>query len=874
MRDPALWTVTRLARRVAAWVRRPSVESAMDDEMRYHIECEIQSHIDRGMSRHEAERIARRDFGGVERHKDDARDTRGFTMLDDAARDLGYAARVLRRSPAFAVAVVLTFALGIGCTTTIFSLVHGILLRPLPYKNPAELVALWERNVARNADHNVVSWENFDAWRARTTAFAGMAAMVPAPRTIAGSPAERISAAQVSPSFFAVLGVHPVLGRDFAPEDETNGGGRVAILSDGMWRARFGASASAIGRSIVLDGEAFTIIGVMPEAFEPPRFGWMSDQAIWIPFAVTEQYKSWGRFLHVIARRAPGVTVEAATADLARVGAQLAGEIESNRGWSTNVVALDEQMTGDVRRPLIVVFAAVLVLLLMSVVNVANLVTSFARRRAHELTVRRALGASRARLIRQQLTQSLLLGLLGAGVGVAVTLAAGPALVAFVPDDVPRLDVVKIDGSVLAFGTIVALATTVLFGVISAIRSLSATASTTTARVSARLGGSRLVAAEIALGLVLSAMAALMVRSLINLRSVDLGFQATSVVAGRVSLPSDRYRDAERQGAFFDALLSAVRAVPGVTSASIATTRPFACCAPATVAVDAIRRDENAAGTTDVRFVDESYFATLRVPVIAGGVFAANELRDGPPRAVVTRSLARALWGSENPIGKRVSMKLFGTTTAEVIGVVADVHLADARTAVRPALFLSTARYPSSERDIIVRGSADAPATLAAVREALASLDASLPLYRATSLETAVDTTLARDRFTALLLSAFAVLALLLAAVGVYGVFSSDVTQRRREIGIRLALGADRASVLVLVLRRALVPTAIGLIIGTGAALTLARTMSAMVFGIATTDAVSFVGVGLVLAAVALLATLIPAIRAARVPAVEVIKES
>lgn len=869
MREPSVWPITRLTRRLATWLRRDAAESAMDEEMRYHLECEIAAHVERGMSRADAERAALRDFGGVERHKEDARDTRGFTMLDDASRDVAYAARVLRRSPGFAAAVVLTFALGIGCTTTIFSLVHGILLRPLPYRSPGELVALWERNVSRNAARNVVSAASFEAWRDRSTAFDGMAAMVPAPRTIAGVPVERISAAQVSPSFFRVLGVRPALGRGFAPDDEANGGAHVAILSDGMWRARFGAHASVVGRPIVLDGESYTIIGVMPTGFEPPRFGWMSEQSLWIPFGVTPDNKSWGRFLHVIARRAPGVSVESAMADLKRVGAQLASESESNRGWSTNVVALGEQMTGEVRRPLIVVFAAVSLLLLMSVVNVATLVTSFARRRSHEIAVRRALGASASRLIRHQLAQSLLLGFLGALCGIGVALLGGPVLVALLPGDVPRVEAIRIDSTVLAFGVAIATATTVLFGVVAAMRSVSSPAG---ARVAARLGGFRLIVVEIAIGLVLSVLAALMVRSLVSLRSVDLGFETTSIVAGRVSLPGERYPDAERQRAFFGALLGAVRSMPGVTSASIATTRPFACCAPATVVVDAQRLDENAAGTTDVRFVDESYFATLRVPIIGGSVFAASELRDGPPRAVVTRSLARALWGAENPIGKRVSMKLFGTTVAEVIGVVGDLHLADARTAVRPAVFLSTARFASSERDIIVRGSADAAATLTAIRDALASLDASLPLYRATSLETAVDATIARDRFTAFLLSAFAVLALVLAAVGVYGVFSSDVSRRRREIGIRLALGAGRASVLALVLRRALAPTIAGVAIGAVAALGLARLMSAMLFGVTTSDPISFLAVGMTLILTAGVSTLVPAIRAARVTPVEVMK--
>ena len=850
----------------------------MDAEMRYHIECETKERIDKGMTPDEARRSAMRDFGGVERHKEDARDARGTRPLDDGVRDVRFAMRVLRKNPGFASAVVMTFALGIGCTCAIFSLINGILLRPLPYARPNELVVLWTRNASRGVEHNVSSVPDFVAWRDRTRSFSEIAALVPQPLTLDGSPVERIKAAQVSASYFRLLGVRPALGRDFAPEDEVNGGAPVTILSDALWRSRFSADPSIVGRSISMDGQSFTVIGVMPPNFEPAAFGWMTEHPLFVPGGVALGQRDWGRYLHAIARLRHGVTLEQARADLIRVADQLAHERESNKAWSASLVPLAEQITGDVRRPLAVVFAAVSLLLVMAVVNVANLMTTFTRRRQHELAVRRAIGATPFRLLRQQLALSGVLGIVGTAVGLAVAFAGIRVLVALVPPNLPRMSGVRVDATVLTFASIVAFASTLLFGSLAAIRGMRGQSHaldlTPTTRTTTRLGGSRLVTVEIAIGLVLSVLAALMVRSLINLRSVDLGFRTESVVAGRVSLPSNRYITPEQQRAFFDALLARLRAVPGVTSASVATTRPFECCAPATVAQNPLRAGDKSAEapTTDVRFVDESYFATLRIPVLAGAVFTAAELPNGAPRAVVSRSLARALWGTDDPLGRSLSLKLFGNTIAQVIGVVPDIHLADARTPPRPAAFLSTVRYPSSERDVIMRGSGDVNTMLVAMRQALASVDATIPLYRPTSLESAVEATVAQDRFTTALLGAFAVLSLMLAAVGVYGVLSGDVARRRKEIGIRLALGAKTTTVTGLVLRRALAPALTGVVMGVLVALTLARSMSALVYGVGTYDPMTFVGVAVALLAVAAAATLLPAFRATRVSPLEAIR--
>ncbi|HKW48571.1 MAG TPA: ABC transporter permease [Gemmatimonadaceae bacterium] len=868
----------RLARKLLQWAHRARVEAEMDAEMRDHLDREVAEHVERGVSRDEAVRRARRDFGGIERYKEDARDVLGLRILDDAGRDFQYAVRLLRRNPGFALGVVLTFALGIGCTATIFTLVDGILLRPLPYARPNDLVALWERNVPRALDRNVVSVSLFETWREKTHSFAEIAAMTPAPRTIQGTSAERISAAQVSPSYFRVLGVHPALGRDFTNADELGAGASVTILSDAFWRSHLGGDSAVIGRSIVMDFETYTVIGVMPPDFDPPHYGWMTEYPLWIPFAPTPGNRSWGRFLHVVGRLRPGVSIDHARAELAALSERRSRDEEGDAGWSSSIVPLDQQITGDVRRPLLTLFGAVALLLLIAIVNAASLMTTFTRRRQRELALRRAIGATRARLLRQQLALSATLGVAATLVGLGVALAATRVLIAMMPADVPRVSEARLDGRVMLFTLFVSGVTTIVIGVFSAWPGIlrgGASLDVATNRITARLRGAGLVSAELAIGLVLCVLAMLMIRSFVNLGSVDLGFQPKGVAVGRVSLPSARYKTDTQRRQFFDEIKSRAGAIPGVMSVSIATTSPFACCAPSTNVVDASRVDDRRAPSpvTDVRFVDDAFFQTLRIRLVEGNVFAANEPNDGPARVIVSQSLARALWGHGDAIGRNVAIGLYGTTTAEVIGVVGDIYRGDARTPPRAAAYLSTNRFASSERDVMVRVSSDANAVVASLRDVLRSMDSAIPLYRATTLATTVGETLAEDRLITALLSAFAVLALALAAVGVHGVLSADVTRRRKEIGIRLALGARRRSVYTFVLARALPAAIRGMIIGLVAAVLVSRAMSALVFGIGTSDPLSFGIVTAVLASVAVGSTWLPAFLASRVSPLEAIRE-
>jgi putative ABC transport system permease protein len=610
----------------------------------------------------------------------------------------------------------------------------------------------------------------------------------------------------------------------------------------------------------------------MPPGFQPPRVGWLQEQAFWVPLVPTPQQRSWGRFLLVLGRLRPAVTAAQAATEMAAVSARLAREEPDDRGWTATVVPLAEQMTGDVRTALVVLLGTVALLAAMAVTNVAMLTLARMRRHRHELAMRRALGASRARLMRQLLTQSMLLGAAGAVAGVGVALAGVRLLVRLLPPDLPRAADIRVDAPVLLFGLAAAVAATLVFGCVGALGGSAGGTAThiassmrerTTAR--RRRSAGPLVVTEVALGLVLAALAALMTRSFVALRHVDLGFRAEHVVTARVALSGERYASPARQRAFYAELLGRVRALPGVRAAGLTNTRPLGGLGPATTVSDAARPRSPDAPVADVRFVDREYFAALRIPVVGGVPFDARERPDGVPRVVVNEALTRTLWPGARAVGRRVRLAMFDGIEAEVVGVVGDVRLMDPHASPRPTAYLSAERFPDGTRDLVVRVDG-APATaLASLRATLAALDPTLPLYAARTLDELVDDAVARDRFTTLLLGAFATLALLLAAVGIFGVLSSDVADRRAELGIRFALGARRSAVLLDVVRRAVARAALGVALGTAAALVLARSMTALLFGVGAADAVSFVTVGALLLAVAAAAALLPALHAARV---------
>ena len=862
-------TIRDVAMRALGLVRRGSMERRLDAEMRFHVDMLTEQHIGAGRSPSDARRAALAAFGGLERFKDDARDEYRSRLVDELGQDVRYAVRVIRRNPGFGVAAALTFALGIGASTAIFSVVHGVLLRPLPYKDPDRLVVLWERQPGRGNDRNVVSVPNFEAWRSRARSFDGMAALVPLPATIGVAPnPEHVMGAEVSPGYFETLGVSPALGRTFASSEEQNGGADVIVLSDGFWRSHFGGDDQVIGRTLALDGRPHTIVGVMPSSFDPPRFAWLNDQAFWRPFGPTDNNRGWGRFLLVVGRVKRDVPVNAALREVQGIAAQRATEDKGNEGWSANSVGLSAQITGDARLPLLVLLGAVCLLLLMAVTNVANLTLGLVRRREHELAVRRAIGATWSRLLRQIITLSAVVSAVGCLIGFVAAVGGIRVLVALLPPETPRSGSIRVDAPVLLFTASVSMIAALGGGGGAGLRGGRtgvASRRERGGRAAARLRGGSLVTAEVALGLVLTVLAGLTMRTFEKLRSVDLGFESERLVFARVGVSGAGYRTPEARAAFFDQVLSRVRVLPGVQAASAVSTRPFGGMGPATTLGDASAAETGDSVVADVRYIDADLFRTLRTPLVAGSTFDSRDVLDAPPRVVVNRALAQRFWPSENPIGKRLRVPMFNGIVPEVIGVVGDVHLMDARTPVRGAIYLANARFPMDALDLVVRTSVDGASVAKSLQAIVTTLDPALPVYWVTTLDDMVGRALSRDRFTAALLGAFAVVSLLLAAVGIYGVFAGDVAQRRKEIGIRVALGAPSGGVIALVMRRAMTRAVLGVALGTGGALLAARAMRSLLFGVGASDPVSFVGVAALLLLVSVAATLVPAVRAARV---------
>ena len=864
-------TIRDILMRIRGLAQRRTMESRLDDEMRFHLDMLTEQHVRSGLSPTEARRRALTAFGGMERFKDDARDEYRSRLLDELAQDIRYAVRVIRRNPGFSVASALTFALGVGASTAIFSVVHGVLLRPLPYNDPDRLVVLWESQPARGNDRNVVNVPNFEAWRSRARSFERMAALVPLPATIGVAPnPEHVMGAEVSAGYFEMLGVSPALGRTFASSEEQNGGADVIVLSDGFWRTHFGADRRVVGRALALDGRPHTIIGVMPPSFDPPRFAWLNDQAFWRPFGPTDNNRGWGRFLLVVGRVKPDVPVNAALREVQGIAVQRASEDKSNEGWSASIVGLSAQITGDVRLPLLVLLGAVALLLLMAVTNVGNLMLGLVRRREHELAVRRAIGATGGRLLRQIITLSGVVGAVGCLIGFIAAVGGVRALVALLPPETPRIGSIRIDAPVLLFTASVSVLAAVGVGAAAALRGGRARNAAVSLRESggraaARLRGGSLVTVEVALGLVLTVLAGLTMRTFEKLRSVDLGFDSERVVIARVGVSGPRYRTPEARAAFFDQMLSRVRALPGVQAASAVSTRPFGGMGPATQLGDAGAAESGDSVVADVRYVDADLFRTLRAPLVAGSTFDSRDALGAPPRVIVNRTLAKRFWPSDNPIGKRLRVPMFNGIAPEVIGVVGDVHLMDARTPARGAIYLANARYPMDALDVVVRTNADVASVAKSLQAIVTGLDPALPVYWVTMLDDLVGRALSRDRFTAALLGTFALVSLLLAAVGIFGVFAGDVAQRRKEIGIRVALGAPSVGVIALVMRRAMTRAALGVVLGAAIALLAARAIRSLLFGVGAADPVSFVGVAALLLLVAVAATLVPALRAARV---------
>ncbi|HYS05472.1 MAG TPA: ABC transporter permease [Candidatus Dormibacteraeota bacterium] len=808
-------------------------------------------------------------------------------MIDTLVQDLKFGLRSLVKNPGFTAVAVLALALGIGANSAIFSVVNAILLRPLPYPQPDRLMSVWQNNSVRGWHKDVITPADFVDFRREARSFESMATFFGRGFNLqSGVTAERVRGADVSLDFFRVLRMIPATGRGFTTQDETGGSGRIAVIGHALWERRFGADPRAVGRSITLNSESVTIVGIAPPGFRYP------DQAeIWtlaknvvplnpfVPVATDIKEVRGMHYLYCIARLAEGSGREQAQAELDTIAARLEKQYPaSNANTGVEIIPLHESIVGDVRPALLVFLGAVGLVLLIACANVANMSLARAAARRREVAVRTALGATRLRLVRQCLTESLLLSSLGGVAGLLLAMWGTDLLVALGPETLPGGRAISVDTRVLGFTLLLSVLTGVLFGLVPALQA-SATdpqellregGRGSTAGPRARVLRRALVVSEMAIALVLLAGAGLLVRSFLRLQHIDPGLSVDRVLTLRLSLPDARYAENPQQIHYYDELLRRAAGLPGVGAAAVTSNLPLGGSdSVLNFSIegrpDAKRGEEPESGFHQV---SPDYFRALGIPLLRGRSFDARDLQKAPGVVVISETMARRYWPGEDPMGRRLS---FGTNDKgelywmTVVGIAADVLQKGLHTAPRAEAYVSYMQWPSRYSTLIVRSGLDPAGLEAAVgREALA-VDPDIPLYEVKTMREVLDGSLASRRFDMALLALFAALAVLLAAVGLYGTMAYMVTQRTHEIGIRMALGARRGDVLRLVVGQGMALTLAGVTLGVLGALALTRVLSTLLVGVAVTDPWTFGAVAALLSAVAFVACYLPARRAARV---------
>jgi putative ABC transport system permease protein len=874
--------------RLGGMLKRERLDRELDEELRSHVEMRTADNLTAGMSPESARFDAQKRFGNTTILKEDTRDVDIVGWLDEAMRDFRQALRMLVRSPGFTAVAVFTLALGIGANTAIFSVIDSVLLRPLPYHEPDNLVMVWETNSQHPKPHNTVSPPNFLDWQSRNTVFSGMAYIYDGRDNFTGmGEPEEVVVQNVSANFFSVLGVNPVLGPGFTPENGQAGHDNVVILGYGLWKERFAADPAIVGKSILLNGRPQTIVGVAPQ-----NFRWfIKDGAMtgakpqmWSPFVFPPSFhdhQQIGRFLSVVARLNPAASSSEAQTQMNAIASQLEREYPDFNGhWGVNVVPLRQQLSGDLRPALLVLFGAVAFVLLIACANVSSLLLARAASREREMAIRTAIGASRWRIARQLLMESLLLAIVGGGIGVALAVWGTNALLAASPRNLLDLPAISIDLPVLYFAIAATLLAGLLFGFlpsyISANSRISETlkeggrgASSGSRRAFAR---NAFVVAQLALALVLLIGSGLLIRSFARLIAVDPGFDTGHLLTFKVTLPRSKYGTDPLRLAFFEQLVPRLAAVPGVRSASMESFPPLAGLGAAT-GVHILSQPSLTLSdlpVANVQVVGPGYFNTMNIPLRAGRFFNEQELTEEKHVTIINQAFADKYLREVNPLGQKAAiyMKSFNENelqASEIIGVVGDVHQTGLDTAPEPTVYWPHPELVMSGMTILLRTANDAPALVPAVRAQLQQLDPELPMAAVATMDQLLADSLSRSRFTMLLLGIFAAVALLLAAVGIYGLIAYSVTQRTQELGIRIALGAQRRDVLRLVLSAGTRLTLLGVAIGVFAALAFSRLLSTLLFNVSATDPFTFAGVSCFLAMVALLACFIPARRATRV---------
>jgi putative ABC transport system permease protein len=872
-----LWR--QLARGVRVLANRTAADREVADEVQDYLNQATDAALARGLSPDEARRAARRELGNPVAVREQVRGYGWENLLSALLADLRYAGRRLRASPGFTVVSVLTLALGIGASTAIFSAVNPILFEPLPYPQAGRVVVVSDAGADRSRVD--VTFGTYRELLARSRAFESLAVTRSWQPTLTGmTPPERFEGQRVSAGYFRALGVHPAMGRDFEVADDRFNGPGVAIISDSLWRRRFAGDAAIVGRDIKLNDNAYTVIGVMPAVFEnvlaPPAEVWTPLQ---YDTSLPRDGREWGHHLRMVGRLAPGYSVEGAARELDGIARNPVPEF-SRAPWASMqqgliVSSLQEDLTDAIRPALLAVVGAVLLVLAIACVNVTNLLLGRGAQRRGEFAMRAALGAARTRLIRQVLTESLLLAVLGGAVGMLIARAGVGALVALSPPDLPRAGAIGVDGAVFAF----ALALTTLIGLaVGLIPALQASRGSLHGGVhesSRRTAGGQqftrraLVVAEVALALVLLVGSGLLLRSLQRLFAVAPGFDAAHVLTMQVQTSGRRFNDDAVRHQFFADALEAVRRVPVVRAAAFTSQLPLS----GQEEVYGVEFESNLTGGTDgegaaLRYaVSPGYFDAMGIPLRSGRLLDAHDRTGDPAAVVINESFAKRRFPGQDPIGRRLH---FGPGTRHwdvIVGVVGDVRQASLATGRMDAVYIPTTQWSWADPmlSLVVRAHGDAAALAPALRSAIWSVDKDQPIVRVATMEALLAASAAERRFALNLFEAFALVALVLAAVGIYGVLSAGVTERIREIGVRSALGASRGNILALVLRQGLALTALGVTIGLAGAVAGSRALNTLLFGVTRLDPVTYISVAVLLLGVSAVACWLPAWRAARV---------
>jgi len=872
----------------------PIREAEILEELSQHLEQEYDRALSGGASEEEARRRALEELNTPDLFRSQLSDVEHrvsqepiasgtrekINIFADLGQDVRYALRMLVKNPAFTAVAVIALALGIGANTAIFSVVNAVLLRPLPFKNPGQLVMVWENAAHVGFPKDTPSPANFLDWQKQAQSFSGMAATVERSFNLTGvGEPERLEGRRVSANLFDLLGVPALVGRTFVTDDDRPGT-HVVLLSYSLWQRRFGSDPGVIGQALTLNGESYTVVGVMPRLVQLPGYSSRHDQ-LWVPIAFSQEEASQrgNHFLEVIARLKPGITLKQAQAEMETIAARLARAYPVyNMRRGAVVVPLHEQVVGDIKPALLVLLGSVGFVLLIACANVANLLLARAAVRQKEIALRLAIGASRARLTRQFLTESVLLAIFGAGFGLLLAFVGIRVLRTFIPSTISQVQTINIDGTVLIFTVLVAVLTGIAFGLAPAIHgshlnlndTLKEGSRDSTGGIKGHRARALLVIGEVAISFVLLIAAGLLINSFLHLRKLDPGFRPDHLLTMKVDLSEVKYPDRERRAVFFDEVIRRVRTLPGVQSAAVAGNLPLTYNGDSmNISVEGLP-DPPPDQRSDViyRAIGPGYFSTMGIAIVRGRDFTDEDKADSRDVVIISEKTAQHFWPGQDPIGKRLKP---GSSTSngpwrEVIGIVKDVRQNDFIAPPKMEMYLSYRQLKNIPANaLVVRTSIEPTSIARSVRDTIWSVDKNQSVADIDTMEHIVAQAVARQRFSMLLLGFFAAIALLLASIGIYGVISYSVAQRTREIGIRMALGARRADVLKMTIKEALKLVGIGMMIGLVVALLLTRVIATLLYGISASDPSTFVAISLVLLIVAIVASYLPALRATKV---------